>query len=234
MISTDAAVFAPAYYLFIPLSILLSRSFQPDSLMMLFLISLFSIWRYFERPSDFGLITAAGISGLTLLYRPLVLFTLLAAFIALTFQQATTWKGIFKRQYFVFIALSLVPSVLYYGYGIVIAGFLRWKVETSFRPNLFLYRVFWRDWLLLGVKAVGYTPLLGALIGMSILRNGRFRALVMGLGIGYAVFGLVFTRHIHTHGYYHAQLIQIVAISMSPLVTLVMDRLRQSNHPWYW
>lgn len=233
--STDAAVFATAYYLLVPLSILLSRSFQPDSLMMmLFLISLFNIFRYYERPSGFRLVTAASISGLTLLYRPLVLFTLFGAFTALAIHQKTTWKRVIDRQYLIFIVVSLLPTVLYYGYGIFAAGFLRWKVETSFRPHLLLHREFWKEWLGLGVKAVGYTALLGALVGVPMLRKGLSRSLVIGLGVGYVVFGLVFTMHIHTHGYYHAQLIPIVAISFGPVVTLVINHLRQVCTKWYW
>ncbi|MGH9878184.1 MAG: ArnT family glycosyltransferase, partial [Nitrososphaerales archaeon] len=115
--ATDAAIFATAYYLFLPMSILLSRSFQPDSLMMmLFLISLFSILRYYEKSSDFRLVTAASVSGLALLYRPLVLFTLLGAFTALAIHQKGAWKRIPDRRFLIFMALSLVPTVLYYGY----------------------------------------------------------------------------------------------------------------------
>jgi 4-amino-4-deoxy-L-arabinose transferase-like glycosyltransferase len=41
-LSTGAALVSTAFYLFAPLGILLSRSFQPDALMMLmFLVSLF-------------------------------------------------------------------------------------------------------------------------------------------------------------------------------------------------
>lgn len=233
--STDAAVFATAYYLLVPLSILLSRSFQPDSLMMmLFLISLFCLIRYYERPTGLKLVVAASISGLTLIYRPLVVFTLFGAFTALAIHQKGTWKRVIDRQYLVFAAISLLPAILYYGYGIAIGQFLDWKVETSFRPYLLLRRAFWEGWLGLAVMAVGHTALIAALLGVPMLRRGFTRALVVGLGIGYIVFGLAFTMHIHTHGYYHAQLIPIVAFAFGPVVTLIANRLKQNSDRWYW
>ena len=51
LLSTDAAVIATAYYLFVPMGVIISRSFQPDSLMMmLYLISLYLIVDYFKTP----------------------------------------------------------------------------------------------------------------------------------------------------------------------------------------
>lgn len=233
--STDAAVFAAGYYLLAPMSILLSRSFQPDSLMMLlFMASLYTILRFFEKPSGLGLVLAATISGLALLYRPLILFALLGAFTALVIDRKGLRNSIMDKQLLVFVALSLLPAVLYYGYGIAVAGFLRWKVETSFRPDLFWYREFWTGWLELAVNSAGYSTLIGAAIGLPLLGSRPARAMVMGLGAGYGVFSLVFTMHSHTHGYYHAQLIPITAIAAGAVITLIADRLRQVSTRWYW
>jgi hypothetical protein len=233
--SREAAIFATAYYLFLPLSILVSRSFQPDSLMMmLFLISLFLILRYDEEPSIRRLVAAAGVSGLALLIRPLVLFAIFGAFIALAINRKGSWLRFLDRHFWLFAILALGPTALYYGYGILIAGFMRWKVTTSFLPHLFLQGVFWRDWLLLCVAAVTTFGLLGSLIALPLQPQGRPRALLLGLWIGFILFGLVFNYHIHTHGYYHAQLIPIVALSLGPLVTLIAGRLRQVINRWYW
>jgi hypothetical protein len=229
IVSTGAAVFATAYYLFNPLSITLSRSFQPDSLMMmLFLISLFCIIRYYEVPSDLRLVAAALVSGLTLLYRPLVLFPLLGAFTALALNQGGGWKRFIDKRFLIFTIISLAPPSLYYGYGTFV-GFFRWKLETSFQPYLLLRREFWMGWLYCVGWAVGYAAPIGALLGASMLRKGLPRALLMGLMIGYVAFGLVFTQHIHTHGYYQGVLIPIIALSLGPLVTLIANRFWQTS-----
>jgi hypothetical protein len=234
VVSTDAAVFGLAYYLFNPLSVLLSRSFQPDSLMMMmFLLCLLLILKYYQDPSCFRFMMAAIISGLTLLCRPLVLFTIFGAFTSLAIHKKGTWKRFIDRHYLTFIAVSLLPNVLYYGYGILGAEFLRSQADMSFRPWLLFYKVFWKGWLDLAILAVGYTALTGALLGMPMLQKGLPKALVVGLGIGYIVFGLVFNQHIHTHGYYHSQLIPIVAISFGPAVILISNKLKAACNKWY-
>ena len=83
LLSIDEAFIATAYYLFVPTGIIISRSFQPDSLMMmLFLISLFAMVLYFEIPSLKRLLWAATLTGITLLLRPLIIFAVFFAFLA--------------------------------------------------------------------------------------------------------------------------------------------------------
>jgi 4-amino-4-deoxy-L-arabinose transferase-like glycosyltransferase len=234
VVSRTAAIIATLYYLFAPLSILVSRSFQPDSLMMMFfLISLFAILKYYEQPTLSRLLAAGTVTGVALLCRPLILFALLGAYIALAIYHSKSWKFIYKRDFILFMVISLLPSILYYGYGIFIAEFLRWKVASSFRPHLYLHREYWEGWLHLAVNGIEYPILLGALVGLPTLGKGISRFLLLGLWSGYLIFGLVFTMHIHTHGYYQAQLIPIVALSFSSLAVLLIDHLRQLNEKWY-
>src|SRR5687768_18149833 len=48
-----------------------------------------------------------------------------------------------------------LPAAIYYGYGIVFTGFMRWKVSTSFLPDLLTKRDFWLGWFQLGTNVVG-------------------------------------------------------------------------------
>jgi len=235
VVSLKAAVIATIYYLFTPLSILVSRSFQPDALMMmLFLMSLYLILSYYDQPTVSKLLLAGGVTGLGLLERPLILFALMGAYTALAIYRNRSWKFMFERDFILFMVVSLLPSILYYGYGIFIAGFLRWKVTSSFRPHLYLHREYWQGWANLAANGVDYPILLGALLGLPTLRMGKPRFLLVGLWLGYIVFGLVFTMHIHTHNYYQAQLIPIVALSFSSLVAVFLDHLGQLSNKWYW
>jgi 4-amino-4-deoxy-L-arabinose transferase-like glycosyltransferase len=235
VVRTEAAVFATIYYLFVPSGILISRSFQPDSLMMLtFLASLFGILKYYQQPSWTKLAVTASITGLTLVHRPLVLFVLFAAFVALGIAQRGIWKSLFHRQAVVFFFIGLLPTALYYGYGIFVADFFRWKVETSFRPSLLLHWRFWMGWLNGLLEVVGLTGLVGALVGMPVIRRGLARALLGGLGIGYVMFGLLFTVHIHTHSYYNAQLIPIIAMPLGATVAIFARWLRAKWKGNWW
>jgi 4-amino-4-deoxy-L-arabinose transferase-like glycosyltransferase len=234
VVSIDAAVIALIYYLFTPLSILLSRSFQPDALMMmLYLISLYAIVRYDQQPTVRRVLVAGIFTGLALLVRPLILFVLLGAFTAVAIQRHKSWRFFLHKEYLLYMALSLLPSLLYYGYGIFIAGYMRWKVASSFRPHLYLHAEYWQGWLQLTIVEIGLLVLFGALLGLPLLRPGMPRVLLTGLWLGYIAFGLTFTMHIHTHGYYQAQLIPIVALSFSALIVFYLNHLHQSHNKWY-
>jgi hypothetical protein len=229
--SRDGSVVAVAYYLFAPLSIVLSRSFQPDALMMLmFLASLFCIVKFHERPTMSWLGIAAVMTGLTLLHRPIVLFTLFAAFAAISIAKHGSWKSVFRRQSLLFFGISLLPCLLYYGYGAFVTDSK--QAVMSFQPFLLLQKEYWRGWLDLGLNATGTTALVAALIGMALLPKEWPLAMMTGLWIGYLIFGFVFVYHIHTHGYYHAQLIVIVALSFGSLVSLLSDQLKTNSNRW--
>jgi hypothetical protein len=222
----QAAVAATLYYLFVPSGILLSRSFQPDALMMLtFLGSLWAMLMYFERPSTGTVLVAAAAAGATLLHRPLVLFTLGGAFVALTLVHHGP-RAFFRRHALVYAAVSLLPMTLYYGYGILVADYLREQADVSFRPHLLVHREFWKGWFEIAVSEAGAVALVGGLAGVPFLR-GNAVTVVTGMAIGYVLFGLVFTMHIHTHGYYQAQLIPVIAIPLGALIAVVVGQIRQ-------
>ena len=232
-LSTGAAIVSTAFYLFAPLGILLRRSFQPDALMMLmFLVSLYAILKYYEQPVMPRLIIAGTITGLTLLYRPIVLFTLLAAFIALGIAQQRSWKGAFNRQTAIFLTMSLLPPLLYYGYITLLTDGA--QTTMSFQPHLYLRREYWRGWLDSGLYAVGAAAIVVAMLGLAILPLDWPLAMLSGLWLGYIVFGLTFNYHTQTHPYYQAQLIPIVALSFGPLVDLIGDRLKTNPRRHYW
>lgn len=104
----------------------------------------------------------------------------------------------------------------------------------SFRPWLLLHQQYWTDWHDLAISGVGYTALLAALLSMPLQRKGKARTLIVSLWLGYLLFGLVFNYHIHTHNYYHVQLIPIVALSFAPVVTIILSYLKQELNEWYW
>src|SRR5688500_5545620 len=204
LLSIDEAVIATAYYLFVPMGIIIGRSFQPDSLMMrLFLISLYLLVLYSGAPSTERLLAGAVLAGITLLLRPLVIFAIFCAFLAFSIHRSQNWKKIIDFPFITFSAVSLLPSVLYYGYGIVFAGFMRWKVSTTFMPYLLIKKDFWLGWFYNVVGVAEFTPLFLAILGFFLLRNRKVQFLIIGLAVSFVVFSVTFTYHINTHPYYH-------------------------------
>ena len=175
LLSTDEAFIATAYYFFVPMGVIISRSFQPDLLMMmLFLISLYVLVLYFEVPSTKRLLSAAILTGITLLLRPLVIFAIFFAFLAFSIHRNQNWKKIIDLPLVIFSIISLLPSVIYYGYGILFAGFMRWKISTSFMPYLLVKKDFWLGWFNNAVDVAEFMPLFLAILGFFLYGNGRF------------------------------------------------------------
>ena len=55
-------------------------------------------------------------------------------------------KKIIDLPLLTFSVVSLLPFLIYYGYGILFAGFMNWKVSTSFMPYLLIKKDFWLGW----------------------------------------------------------------------------------------
>lgn len=230
LLSPEAALFATLYYLFVPMGVMISRSFQPDSMMMMmFLASLYLLVNYFENVSVNNLLQASVVTALTLLLRPLVIFAIFSAFLALSLQTKASWRNLFDRSLIIFSGISLLPAALYYGYGVLFAGFMRWKLSSSFMPYLLVKRNFWLGWFKLGIDVTGTAILIAAIVGFFLLRNQTARSLVIALAIGYLIFGVVFTYHIHTHPYYHIQLFPVIAICAAACLSSIVNALRSAS-----
>jgi hypothetical protein len=126
-----------------------------------------------------------------------------------------------------------LPVALYYVYGTMIGGFLKGQVQGKVVPQYLLEAYFWRGWLEQIGSMVGLVALAGAVIGVFLLGPGLPRALLAGLWGGYFLFGLVFTYHIHTHGYYSLQLVPVVALSLGPLWDTAEGYIRREGRRFY-
>lgn len=229
IVSPRVAILSTAFYLFLPYGILASRSFQPDPLMIMALLSsLFSILRYYEQPSAHRLAIAALVSAFALFVKPgICFFQVFGLFIALGIHKQGIRNFLVRAHLVWFAVLSLSPMLVYFLYGSFIAGFLQEQVRQTFTPHLLAEPTFWAFWLKQVLDVVGSTYLIVALCGILVAREGLPRVLLISLWSSYLVFGLVFTYHIHTHDYYQLQLIPIVALSLGPVVALFPTDLRQ-------
>ena len=234
IMAVEAALVAAAFYLFIPLGVNASISFLPEPLMMMmFLFSIFTLVRYIEKPSRSGLVFAAIVSGLAMLVKPFIIFAILGAFFSLMLYKKYAFKSTIYFDILIFLGISLTISSLYYLYAVFIAKSMSSNFQTSFLPYLYFQPDFWKRWFLTAIDAVGFMPVAAALLGLAILRDGWARALVIGLGIGYIGFGLVYTYPIGISSHYHLQLIVIVALSLGPMVSLFTHYFEKLPTYWY-
>jgi hypothetical protein len=81
---------------------------------------------------------------------------------------------------------------------------------------------------------VGFSALIGGLIGVFMFREGLVRTFVVGLWAGYLVYALIFNYHNATHPYYQIILIPIVALSLAPIGAQVLNCLSKTCNRWSW
>jgi hypothetical protein len=209
IVSSNAAVFSVGFYLFVPAAVPLSRVLMPDPLMiMMLVISVFTILRYHERPTTGWLLVAAAASSVAMFVKPgICLFQIFGAFVALMVYRKGSIRALFCVHLFLFAVLILIPMGLYFTW------FLQ-GAASRIEPEQWVSLNFWRGWLWQIGYVVGYVAFVGALLGVLLSRPGSTRALMAGLWGGFFLFGLVFARHVHTHDYYSLQLIPVVALSL--------------------
>lgn len=226
LISPDAAVISVSFFLFLPYSVWASRSFQPDPLMiMLLLAAAYSIFKYYMQPSTHKLAIACALSAIAALIKPVSLFPIFGVFIALRASTGKIQKIILGRDMIIFGAASILPILLYSVYAYFFAGFLKDQVGGRFVPELYLEPSYWMGWFRLASSVIGKWPIIISLAGILLVRSGMVRAFLLGLWIGYILYGLVFTIHISTHDYYQLVLIPIVALSLGAAATVSLERL---------
>jgi hypothetical protein len=122
----------------------------------------------------------------------------------------------------------------YYGYGILFAGFMRWKISSSFMPFLLVKKDFWLGWVNNVINVAEFTPLLLAVLGVVLVRNTKVQYWVVSMAAGFLMFSVAFTYHIHTHPYYHIQLFPAIGLAMAPTTLIVVRSLMKAAERYWW
>ncbi len=231
LLSRDGAVFAAAFYLLQPFGVILSRSFQPDALMiMLMLISLYLIARYYKQPSTGRLVGAAIAASASLFVKPTSLFVIYTVFGILALKHYGFRRTLLKLDTWLFVLIGLLPMAIYVINGIFIDDYLRNQAQSQFLPQLLFTKSFWSGWFQMIGNSIGYLPFIGALLAFLIFPGKESRLFIASMWAGYILFGLVNTYHIHTHSYYHLQLIPIVALTLASIADMLGKRLAEVIH----
>jgi len=226
MTSPKGAVIALAYYLFLPFGIIGSRSFQPDPLMVMFLVwSLWLLYRWYRNPTWRSALSAGLCMGMTLLVKAVGLFPLLVVVGFLSLVGKGLRNALRDAQVWTILGLGLTPMVIYHIYGVYISGALASQFEGRFFPEMWLEPAFYVRWVDSATHVAGFGAILAGLLGVWLYAQREQRALVAGLWVGYLLYGLAFPYHITTHSYYHLWLIPLVALSSASLADLAMARL---------
>lgn len=235
LLSLDEALLALTLYLLLPYGIFASRSFQPDPLMVMFiLIGWWAAMRWSRQPAWKWAILAGLAGGLAIFVKLTALFFIGAGFVGAVLGRLSLKEALRHSQVWGMAVLTVLPGAAYVFYGVFIAGYLGGEFGGRFFPQLLLDPFFYLRWEGKAALILGHLGLALALLGLFFLRTRQGRIFVVALWAGYAVFGMVFNYHIASHDYYSLPLIPIAALSLGALGGVMLRALVEQAEGSVW
>jgi 4-amino-4-deoxy-L-arabinose transferase-like glycosyltransferase len=227
------AIIAIGIYLFIPFGIFASRSFQPDPFMVSILVwATWALYRWINKQTWVFAILAGLLCGFAILVKPVAVFPLLCAGFLLVLSAFSVRQFVLNKQVWTIILLTLLPVGINY-------LFLSDKSVTSFVDSyvlsfkdLLIQPYFYIRWVETINGILGFGTLVASLLGVVLLKGPKEKALIIGLWIGYVLYGLAFPFHFMTHNYYHLMIIPIAALSISPLTSSIFSQISLQPRIW--
>jgi hypothetical protein len=236
--SFTASLLGLAFYFFLPFGVLASRSFQPDpGMVMWILLSAYAFYRWGESFDESPkmrwrwTLIAGVLGGIAILVKAVAGFFIMGMFAGVVLSRVGI-KSLFKMPFpWVTGFLALIPSLIYYilSHGTNSGSYFTfWTVSFA---HMLLTSKFYSSWLGMVHSLMSLTTIMAALLGVFLARKS-LKPLLIGLWIGYGLFGLCWPYQYTTHDYYHITLIAIVALSVIPLLDIVMRGLGEVHHVW--
>ncbi len=230
----EGGIIALAYFLFLPFGVTASRAFMPDSLMTALIAwSLWALYRWETRRTLKTAILAGILTGIAILVKSVAVFPLLGAAAGLVLSRGSVKRILTDRQTWAVAGITVIPTVVYYIYGLFVVGTLGGQFALRFIPALLKDTSFYGRWLFIAAGIVGFAAMFLSLTGILVFRNNGPRFLVVGAWLGYIVYGFAFPFHFITHEYYHLPLIPIIAIGLIPVADILVRQVAQQKG-WLW
>jgi hypothetical protein len=225
----SSAMMGTLYYLFLPFGVTASRAFMPDPLMVCLII--FALWTLFRWQNTgkwkwaiaFGLL-----AGAALFIKNLSAFIIVGGFAGVILGVRGLKRSIRDPQVWVMAGLLILPVAVFTLYGMFklnMAG----QFSLRFFPKMWIDLAFYFRWAFTVNSYMGWTVTLFAALGIFLADPKRERPLLIGIWIGYFLFGMTFSYHFYTHNYYQLSFIPVVAISLAPGLRLFFERFYEKN-----
>jgi 4-amino-4-deoxy-L-arabinose transferase-like glycosyltransferase len=226
--STGPALIGTIFYLFLPFGVIASRAFLPDPLMVALIV--FSLWALFRWQNTalwkwaiiFGVL-----AGLTIFVKNYSAFFIVGGFAGVILGIRGFRRSVRDPQVWTIGVLLILPILAFMLYG-------TWKLNMGSQFALRFFPQMWKDpafyfrWAFTVNVNISLAVTLFAAMGI-FLAGPRERPLIIGLWVGYLLFGMTFAYHIYSHDYYQLPLVPIVAISLAPGIRAILDRFRERN-----
>jgi 4-amino-4-deoxy-L-arabinose transferase-like glycosyltransferase len=222
--STSAAMIGTLFYLFVPFGVIASRAFMPDPLMVcLIIFTLWALFRWQNTASWKWAILFGVFAGGTLLVKNLSTFIVVGGFAGVILGARGLKKSIRDPQVWVMGMLLVLPVAIFTLYGMFKLN-MGSQFALRFFPKMWIDPAFYFRWAYTVNFDIGWAAVLLAALSIFLADRKRERPLLVGMWIGYLLFGLTFSYNFFTHDYYQLSFIPVVAISMAPGLRLLFDR----------
>ncbi|NMA11871.1 MAG: glycosyltransferase family 39 protein [Chloroflexi bacterium] len=225
--SSTGVIALCAFYLFFPYNVIASRSFQPEPLMLCLIIwGLYALVSWLDRPGFWRALLAGVLIGLAILVKQVAVFPLALAGFAMIISQKS-FRSVLKRpDFWIFIALVIIPVAAYNIWGIWGAGFLRQQFQGRFFLAELINPAFYIRWIRMIDQVFAVAFFILTMLGLLVVKNSKLRAICLGYMGGYLLYGLVLPHHIGTHDYYQLLIMPVVAIGFGSMIDAIYERLK--------
>jgi hypothetical protein len=231
MTNPDGGMIATAVYLFLPYSVMASRTFQPDPLMVsLIVTSWCGFYRWREKPTWGWTIAGGLLTGCTIFVKNVSIFFLAIPFAVVLLQESIP-SLVRNKKVWLFVILAIFPAAAYTIYGTYISHFLAQQFNFRFFPNLWITPANYSRWFNLVTGTFGLSALILSLVGLFLLKGSKHLRFVLGCWLGYIIYGFAFAYHIGTHDYYQLPFLPVAMLSIAPVGAL-MTKAWLENNPW--
>jgi 4-amino-4-deoxy-L-arabinose transferase-like glycosyltransferase len=233
MTSVDGAIAALAFYLVLPFGVIISRRFQPDPFMVMWvLVAALALYQWEEKRDIKSAIWAGLACAIAIVVKVFAVFFIAGMAVALVLYSGKLRQSLRNIQVWLMAGIMiLIPAITYLVLRPGSQGYLSFW-STSF-ISLLTQSSFYVRWLELLNTLFGGLILVIALAGVVIMQP-KARSLMVGLWVGYLLFGLTEPWQIHTHDYYSLILVPIISLSLASVASAFFTRLTQQPKIWQY
>jgi hypothetical protein len=213
-----ASLLGTLFFIFQPQNIIYSACIMPEPFIIFSLIvSIYYLDIYIKNQTIKNFLFFLFTAFLTIFFNPKPTFLILISFLCLQwFESNIAIKEKLHRISLLIILVFLIASIY---------ETLGWRYgHATFIYLLFLNKNFWFEWL--NNLYNFYSKFLLVPFVVLFLKNSSYiKFLIYSLLIGFFIFGLYFTYHIHTHFYYQLQFILVISIAIAAAYETISNAL---------
>lgn len=212
--------------MFFPMSVIMSRSIQPDPWMCAWLMA--AIWvglRWAEDGRKRDILMTAVFGGVSILVKAFAGFFIAGLLAGVWVARLSRDGWVRSLRTVVFVgAAAVAPTVIYalslgsersggfVSFWVVSLGGMIWKPR------------FYAEWLAMLKGLISLPMIFIALVGVFTLRRERF-APILGAWAGYFAYGLTVPYQVTTHEYYSLMIYPLTALSAAPVFALIWEKI---------